>query len=61
MLVLVRPPLAWLRQKTMGRWKERGVDDVAVDNHYLDGGDSDDDRDYGNGEEVALYQNIGLQ
>ena len=43
--MLVRPPLAWLRQKTMGRWKERGVDDVAVDNHYLDAGEADENDD----------------
>ena len=41
----MRPPLAWLRQKTMGRWKERGVDDVAVDNHYLDAGEADENGD----------------
>ena len=29
----------------MGRWKERGVDDVAVDNHYLDAGDADENAD----------------
>ena len=29
----------------MGRWKERGVDDVAVDNHYLDAGDADENGD----------------
>ena len=45
MLVLVRPPLAWLRQKTMGRWEERGVDDVAVDNHYPHAGDADENGD----------------
>ena len=45
MLMLVRPPLAGLRQKTMGRWKERGVDDVAVDNHYLDAGEADENDD----------------
>ena len=32
----------------MGRWKERGVDDVAVDNHYSD---HDDDVDGSNGDE----------
>ena len=29
----------------MGRWKERGVDDVAVDNHYLDAGEADENDD----------------
>ena len=43
--LLVRPPLAWLRQKTMGRWEERGVDDVAVDNHYPHAGDADENGD----------------
>ena len=29
----------------MGRWRERGVDDVAVDNHYPHAGDADENGD----------------